>query len=61
MPVRLHWSARSGWVISDADGSIVGRPWDTEKDEQGILPPLGTWVSCKGAKSYVYEQQIATS
>ena len=59
LALHLHWSERNGWIISDVDGNILGRPWEIEKDEQGTLPPLGIWVSRKGPKSYVYEHRIA--
>lgn len=55
--IHLHWSDRSGWVISDDEGLVLGRPWDVEKDEQEALPPHGIWVSRKGAKSYVYDHR----
>jgi len=55
--LTLHWSDRSGWIVSDAEGAILGRPWDVERHEQGPLPPDGIWVSRKGAKSYVYDHR----
>ncbi len=53
--IYLQWSPRSGWVICDPGGTVLGRPWDVEKDEQDMLPPAGPWVSRKGDKSFVYE------
>ena len=55
--LHLHWSERRGWVITDAEGTVLGLPWDVGKDEQGAIPPDGVWVSRKGPKSYVYEHK----
>jgi len=57
LELHLHWSEQRGWVISDEEGLVLGLPWDVGKDEQGTLPPDGTWVSRKGPKSYVYEHK----
>ncbi len=61
LELYLHCSARSGWVISDEEGLVLGLSWDLGKDEQGLLPPEGIWVSRKGQKSYVYELKHITS
>lgn len=53
----LAWTERSGWTIADAQGEVLGRPWASEREEQGAMPPDGTWVSRKGARSYVYEHR----
>jgi hypothetical protein len=57
LALHLHWTDRSGWIISDEAGVVLSRPWDFERDEQGPLPPEGIWVSRKNAKSYVYEHR----
>lgn len=57
LELYLEWTARRGWSINDAAGTVLGRPWDVERDEQEALPPDGIWVSRKGAKSYVYEHR----
>ncbi len=57
LALHLHWTDRSGWIISDEAGAVLSRPWDFERDEQGPLPPEGIWVSRKHAKSYVYEHR----
>ncbi|WP_299687923.1 hypothetical protein [uncultured Tateyamaria sp.] len=45
-----------GWVALDPDtGALAGRLWDVPAAEQGAHPPEGRWVSCKGARSYVYD------
>jgi len=54
--VRVIHDARFGWSTWNSDdGSLSGRVWDTLPEEQGDFPTEGTWVSRKGAKSYVYE------
>ena len=52
--LRLYFSLKAGWVIGDDSGNVLARPWDDTEEEDKLLPPVGTWVSCKGAKSYVY-------
>lgn len=61
LELHLHWSEQRGWVISNEEGLVLGLPWDVGKDEQGTLPPDGTWVSRKGRKSYVYEHKHITA
>lgn len=55
LDLHLQWSAGHGWNVSDAAGTVLSRPWDVERDDQGSLPPEGVWVSRKEAKAYVYE------
>jgi hypothetical protein len=46
-----------GWVAYDEETqSLTGRCWDILPEAQDTdHPPVGIWVSRKGAKSYVYE------
>lgn len=52
----VTWRAHLGWVAYDeATGSIMGRPWDVQPEQQNPNhPPEGIWVSRKAEKSYVY-------
>lgn len=50
--LQWHWTV--GWHVADQANTILSRPWDVAKEQQDALPPLGVWVSRKGAKSYVY-------
>jgi hypothetical protein len=44
-----------GWVAWGAEtGEVEGRPWNVLPEQQVDYPPVGDWVSRKGAKSYVY-------
>jgi hypothetical protein len=44
-----------GWIVrDDADGALMGRPWDVALKDQGDMPPACDWVSRKGANSFVY-------
>ena len=55
LDIRLVWRNGKGWCTVDASGTINGRPWNVEPDEQGATPFEGEWVSKKGDKSYVYD------
>jgi predicted O-methyltransferase YrrM len=54
LDLSLQWTDRVGWHVADDAGTILSRPWDVEKEDQGSAPPAGIWISCKGRKSYVY-------
>ncbi len=55
-PYWIVHHPKLGWVAADFDSDeIMGRPWDQLTLQTSEAPPEGTWVSCKGSKSYVYE------
>jgi hypothetical protein len=47
--------ADEGWVVVDATGTVLSRPWNVLPSSQMDLPPEGEWVSKKGDRSYVYD------
>jgi hypothetical protein len=52
------WLVRNdalGWVGVNAEGEVYCIPWAMPVSKQGSAPPPGVWVSCKAAKSYVYD------
>jgi len=51
----LDWTPETGWAIRDAEGAVLGRPWEVEREEQGAQPPFGVWVGRKDDKAYVYD------
>lgn len=54
--MTIQRDADLGWVALDPDtGALAGRVWDVPAAAQGVCPPEGRWVSCKGARSYVYD------
>lgn len=55
LDIRLIRHADKGWCTVDSAGTINGRPWNVEPEEQGAAPFEGEWVSKKNDKSYVYD------
>ncbi|MEL6465026.1 MAG: hypothetical protein AAFQ58_08660 [Pseudomonadota bacterium] len=54
--LTVVWDDKMGWVARAPDtGLLAGRVWDMPMQAQGDSPPEGRWVSCKGARSYVYD------
>lgn len=54
--MTIRWEGAFGWSARDPDtGALAGRVWDVLPADQGPCPPEGQWVSCKGARSYVYD------
>lgn len=55
LDVFIAWVPERGWRTVDAAGTVNGRAWDAETQEQGVEPPEGEWISKKADKSYVYD------
>jgi hypothetical protein len=51
----LTFRADEGWVVVDASGAVLSRPWGVPSSPQGDLPPVGEWVSKKADRAYVYD------
>ncbi len=54
--LTIQWDPRFGWAAFDPDTyELAGLPWGVPPAAQVRQPPEGPWVSCKGARSYVYD------
>ncbi len=54
--LTIQWDPGFGWIALDPEtADVAGMVWGVPPYAQGRCPPEGPWVSCKGAKSYVYD------